>query len=105
MGLVVMAGSGGVLLELVKDVTFCAPPVSPDKARDMLARLRAAKLLAGYRGGPALDREAVVAALVALGRVAVDLDDVVQSIDINPFVALPQGGMALDALIVLQRRP
>jgi acetate---CoA ligase (ADP-forming) len=105
MGLVVMAGSGGVLLELVKDVTFCAPPVSPAKARDMLARLRAAKLLAGYRGGPALDREAVVAALVALGRVAVDLDDVVQSIDINPFVALPQGGMALDALIVLQRRP
>jgi acetate---CoA ligase (ADP-forming) len=105
MGLVVMAGSGGVLLELVKDVTFCAPPVSPDKARDMLARLRAAKLLAGYRGAPALDQEAVVAALVALGRVAVDLDDVVQSIDINPFVALPQGGMALDALIVLQRRP
>ena len=41
---------------------------------------------------------------MALGRLAVDLADIVQSVDINPFVALPQGGMALDALIVLQQR-
>jgi hypothetical protein len=99
-----MAGSGGVLLELIRDVTFCAPPVSADKARDMLAHMRGAKLLRGYRGSPALDAEAVVAALVALGRLAVDLEEIVQSVDINPFVALPRGGMALDALIVLQRR-
>src|SRR5215475_3035952 len=104
MGLMVMAGSGGVLLELVKDVAFCAPPVTPEKARDMLARLRVAKLLAGYRGAPAYDVDAVVDALVALGRLTVDLADIVQSVDINPFVALPQGGMALDALIVLQQR-
>jgi acetate---CoA ligase (ADP-forming) len=60
-------------------------------------------LLRGYRGAPALDAEAVVAALVALGRLAIDLEDIVQSVDINPFVALPQGGLALDALIVLQK--
>jgi hypothetical protein len=70
----------------------------------MLAHMRSGRLLRGYRGAPALDAEAVVAALVALGRLAVDLEHVVQSVDINPFVALPQGGMALDALIVLQRR-
>ena len=104
MGLVVMAGSGGVLLELIKDVTFCAPPVSADKARDMLARMRGAKLLAGYRGAPSLDADALADALVALGRLAVELEDVVQAVDINPFVALPQGGLALDALIVLQRQ-
>jgi acetate---CoA ligase (ADP-forming) len=104
MGLVVMAGSGGVLLELVKDVTFCAPPVSADKARDMLARIRGAKLLAGYRGSAALDIDAVVKALIALGRLAVDLEDIVTSVDINPFVALPRGGLALDALVVLQQR-
>ena len=46
----------------------------------------------------------VVDALVALGRLAAELEDVVQSVDINPFVALPQGGLALDALIVLQRQ-
>jgi acyl-CoA synthetase (NDP forming) len=104
MGLVVMAGSGGVLLELVKDVTFCAPPVSADKAHDMLARIRGAKLLAGYRGSGALDIDAVVKALIALGRLAVDLEDIVTSVDINPFVALPRGGLALDALVVLQQR-
>jgi acyl-CoA synthetase (NDP forming) len=103
MGLVVMAGSGGVLLELIKDVNFCAPPVSRDKARDMLARMRGAKLLQGYRGGAGLDVEAVVDAIVALGRLAVDLEDVIQSVDVNPFVALPRGGLALDALIVLQQ--
>ena len=104
IGLVVMAGSGGVLLELVKDVAFGVPPVTCEKARDMLARTRASKLLVGYRGGAALDVDAVVDALVALGRLAVDLEDVVLSVDINPFVALPQGGCALDALIVLRRR-
>jgi acetyltransferase len=106
MGLVVMAGSGGVLLELTKDVAFCVPPVSLDKARDLLARTRAARLIEGYRGGPPLDGDAVAAALVGLGRLAVDLGDVVESIDVNPFVALPkgQGGLALDALVVLRRR-
>ena len=57
----------------------------------------------GYRGGASLDVEAVVDALVALGRLAIDLEDVIQSVDINPFVALPRGGLALDALIVLQQ--
>jgi hypothetical protein len=77
--------------------------VSRDKARDMLGSLRSAKLLHGYRGAPARDIEAVVDALVALGRLATDLEDVVESVDINPFVALTQGGLALDALIVLRR--
>ncbi len=105
MGLVVMAGSGGILLELVRDVAFCVPPISPDKARRMIARTRAGKLLNGYRGSGPLDSEAVVAALVGLGHLAADLKDVVESIDINPFVALPwgEGGLALDALVVLRR--
>jgi acetate---CoA ligase (ADP-forming) len=106
MGLVVMAGSGGVLLELVRDVAFCVPPVSPAKGRDLIARTRAGKLMAGYRGSGPLDLEAVVAALVGLGQLAADLGNAVESVDINPFVAMPpgQGGLALDALVVLRRR-
>ena len=104
MGLVVMAGSGGVLLELVRDVAFCIPPLSPAKAADLLARTRAGRLLEGYRGGAALDRDAVVAALVGLGHLALDLGDRLESLDVNPFVALPrrQGALALDALVVLR---
>ncbi|HZO44567.1 MAG TPA: acetate--CoA ligase family protein [Xanthobacteraceae bacterium] len=104
MGLIVMAGAGGVLLELMKDVAFCAPPVSRDKALDLLARTQAGRLIRGYRGSAARDEAAVVNALLGLGRLAVDLADVIESVDVNPFVALPQGGMALDALIVLHRR-
>ena len=100
MGLVVMAGSGGVLLELTKDVAFAVPPITRDKARAMIARTHAARLLAGYRGNKTLDADAVVDALVALGRIAEDLADVIQSVDINPFVVLPRGGIALDALFV-----
>jgi hypothetical protein len=100
MGLVVMAGSGGVLLELTKDVAFAAPPLTRDKARAMIERTHAARLLRGYRSSPVLDTDALVDALLALGRIAEDLSDVVQSIDVNPFVVLPRGGFALDALVV-----
>jgi acetyltransferase len=100
MGLVIMAGSGGVLLELTKDVAFAAPPMTRDKVRALIERTHAARLMRGYRSSPALDADAVVDALVALSRIAEDLADVVQSIDINPFVVLPRGGFALDALFV-----
>jgi hypothetical protein len=72
----------------------------------LLARTRVGKLMSGYRGSGPLDSEAVVAALVGLGNLAADMKDVIESIDINPFVALPlgQGGLALDALVVLRQR-
>ena len=103
VGLVVMAGMGGVWLELIKDVAFAIPPISAVKAADMLAHTHAGRLLQGYRGSPVLDQEAVVQALIALGRIAQDLGDVIQSIDVNPFVVLPQGkgALALDGLVIL----
>jgi acetyltransferase len=104
MGLIVMAGGGGVLLELAKDVAFCAPPVSREKALDLLDHTHAGRLLRGYRGSALRDLDAVVTALVGLGQLATDLPDIIESVDINPFVALPQGGLALDALIVLRRK-
>ena len=102
MGPVVMAGSGGVLLELVRDVAFAAPPVSAAKARDLIARTLADRLISGYRGAQALDREAFVEALVGLGRLATDLQDVIESVDVNPFLLKASGGMALDGLVVLR---
>src|SRR5262249_55530438 len=104
MGLIVMAGTGGILLELIKDVAFCAPPVGREKALDLLARTQAGRLITGYRGSAPRDLDAVINALGRLGRLAIDLEGVIESVDVNPFVALPQGGLALDALIVLKRR-
>ena len=99
-GVVVMAGSGGVLLELFKDVAFAAPPMTREKARDLISRTKAARLIEGYRGSAKLDLDAMADALVGLGRLAVDLGDVIESIDVNPFVLLKKGGAALDGLVV-----
>jgi acyl-CoA synthetase (NDP forming) len=102
MGLVIMAGPGGVLLELARDVAFVAPPVTIAKARDLFARTRAASIAKGFRGGVALDEGVFCEALVALGRLALDLSDVIESIDINPFLLTSKGGVAVDALVALR---
>ena len=67
MGLIVMAGGGGVLLEMVEDVAFASPPLDRAKARALLARTRVSRLIAGYRGSARCDLEAAIDALVALG--------------------------------------
>jgi acetyltransferase len=105
VGPVLMFGSGGVLLELTKDVSFGAVPLPPWQAKAMIERTSAGRLLKGYRGAPACDEAGVLAALSALGRLADDLHEEIESIDINPLVALPegQGAVALDALVVLRK--
>jgi acetyltransferase len=105
VGPVLMFGSGGVLLELTKDVSFGAVPLPPWQAKAMIERTTAGRLLKGYRGAPACDEASVLAALTALGRLTHDLGDQIESIDINPLVALPegQGAVALDALVVLRK--
>jgi len=104
VGPVVMFGSGGINLELHQDVAFGAVPLPLWQAKAMIERTTAGKLLKGYRGTPPGDEGSVLAALIALGRLAHDLGDQVESIDINPVVALSdgQGAVALDALVVLR---
>src|SRR5829696_2718654 len=104
IGSVVMFGTGGVLLELYKDVRFGAVPLPAWQAQEMIERTSAGALLKGYRGSPPRDEASVLSALISLGRLAHDLGDQIESIDINPFVALSagQGAVALDALVVLR---
>lgn len=104
MGPVVMFGTGGVWLELYKDVAFSGAPLDAARAQAMIAKTHADRLIEGYRGAPAADRRAVIDALVSLGRIADDLGDIIESIDINPFVALRDGngGYALDGLVVVR---
>jgi acetyltransferase len=102
VGYIVMIGSGGVRLELYKDIAFGAPPLSSEKAQSMLSRTKVSQLLAGYRAAPAHDRDALASAIVAMGQIAVELSDQIQSIDVNPLLVMPGTGgcMALDALVV-----
>ena len=66
----------------------------------MLDELNCRRILDGVRGGPALDVAAVATSLAALSQFAWAARDVVQEVDINPIFVLPQGAVAVDALIV-----
>ena len=59
-GPMLVVGAGGILVELVKDVAFRLLPVTPEDARAMIGELKVAKLLAGFRGKPAADVDALV---------------------------------------------
>ena len=66
-GPLIMVGLGGIFVEILADVSFRLCPIDPGDARAMLDELKGAALLAGARGRPALDRAAIVAALLAIG--------------------------------------
>jgi acetyltransferase len=101
VGPVILFGSGGVQLELHRDVAIAALPLDEKKAIALIDKTRAGKLIQGYRGGAALDRNAVVKALIGLSQLMIDAGPRIDSIDINPFLVRRHGGVALDALVVL----
>ena len=102
VGHVVMFGSGGIFLELYKDVAFSGIPISPDRAEGLIAGTQIGKILRGYRGGLGYDVEALRDAIVGLGRFVSEHGDKIDAVDVNPFLVLPegQGGFALDSLVV-----
>ena len=104
-GPVVMAGSGGVLAEILDDAAFRKAPIDHAEAKRMIAGLRGARVLEGARGRPRCDVDALAAAIAALSRFAAAHAVTVESVDVNPFVVLPEGegGLALDALIIERR--
>ena len=101
-GPVVMVGSGGVLAEVVDDVAFGKAPIDDAQAKRMIAGLSVARVLEGVRGRPRFDVDALATAVAALSRFAAAHADAIESVDVNPFVVLPEGegGLALDALII-----
>jgi acyl-CoA synthetase (NDP forming) len=103
-GPVVALGLGGVLTEVLKDVTYRVAPFDLETAREMIAELRGAALLDGYRGKPAADKEALAGALMAVSQMATALAPRLKEMDINPvFVrAAGKGVAAADALVVLK---
>ena len=100
-GPVVMFGLGGVLVEVLRDVTFRVPPFTARDAAAMLGEPRGAAMLRGVRGRPAADQAALVDVLMKMQRLAVDLASEVVELDINPLLAGPKGAVAADALVVL----
>ena len=103
-GPAVMFGLGGIFAEVLKDVSFRLAPVTPSVAREMIEEIAGYPVLAGARGRPRADVDALVDAIVRLSALAVDLKDRVAELDINPLFVFAEGRgvKAADALIKLK---
>jgi acetyltransferase len=103
-GPVVLCGFGGILVELLKDVTIGIPPLSREQVRDMIQRLRGFPVLGGLRGKPPADVDALCDAIVGVSRLAAALGDQLLGLDINPLIVLPKGDgvIAVDSLVEIQ---
>jgi acyl-CoA synthetase (NDP forming) len=99
-GPVVAFGLGGVLVEVLGDVTFRVPPFDRAEARRMVREVRGFPLLAGTRGRPKADLGALVDVIMRVQRLAVDHAGSIAELDLNPLLVGPSGAVALDALVV-----
>lgn len=103
VGPLVMLAAGGVLTEIYRDRSMRLAPVDLDTAREMIAEVKALQALAGYRGKPAGDLDALAQAIVALSGLALLPDLKVAEAEINPLIvrAAGAGVVAVDALVRL----
>lgn len=99
-GAVVLIGFGGVHAEVTGDVTFALPPFDAAHARRCVNRLKFRPLLDGVRGAPAVDMETFCLAAARFSAMVAKLADVIEEIDVNPVIALPDRVVAVDALVV-----
>jgi acetyl coenzyme A synthetase (ADP forming)-like protein len=99
-GPVMTFGIGGVLVEVLRDVTFRLAPTSPEDALEMVNGIRAAEVLRGVRGGAGVDRQALAAMIQAVSELVTDFPEITE-VDLNPVLATEDGATAVDARFVV----
>jgi acyl-CoA synthetase (NDP forming) len=101
-GPVVLFGLGGVFTEVIEDVSLRVAPLTRRDAREMIRQIRGFPVLDGARGRPRADLEALEELILTVSRMAMDLRERVQELDLNPVRVRPEGlgVVALDALVV-----
>ncbi|MEP6872926.1 MAG: acetate--CoA ligase family protein [Burkholderiales bacterium] len=106
-GPIAVFGVGGIFVEVLKDVVLRRCPFGPDVAEEMIRSIKGAPLLLGARGKPPVDIRALARMLSQLSAFAVAAGPRLQSIDLNPVLAMPedQGAYAVDAVIELAPSP
>jgi acetyltransferase len=104
LGPTLLCGSGGIMVEVYNDIALRRCPITQAEARAMLADVKGARVLHGFRGRPAADVEALTQVLVQVSHLAVQLDGRLAELDINPLLVLPagRGVKAVDALVVFK---
>src|SRR6201984_2665579 len=103
-GKLVAFGMGGVLVEVLKDITFRLAPATHDDALSMLDSIAAAEILKGVRGGAGVDRDSLAAMIVNVSQLVDDFPEITE-LDLNPVFPTPQSATAADVRVVLDFRP
>src|ERR671914_526825 len=103
-GPVVTFGIGGVLVEVMRDVTFRLAPTSRADALEMVDGIRAAEVLRGVRGRAGVDRYALAATIEAVSELVADFPQITE-VDLNPVLASEEGAVAVDARFVVSFEP
>lgn len=99
-GKIVAFGLGGVLVEVLKDVTFRLAPTSAAEARSMVDGIGAAAVLDGVRGAAPVDKDALAAVISGLSDLVTDFPEF-SEVDLNPVLAGPDGATAVDVRIII----
>ena len=105
LGPLVVAGFGGVLVELLRDSSVELAPINAGEAMRMLLRLKGCALFGGFRGAPAVDLARLADILVRVSEFAADQRSLIAELDINPIICSGSTMMAVDALIVRVSAP
>ncbi len=100
----VMFGLGGIFTEILKDVSFRLAPLEKRDALEMMAEIKAHKILDAIRGMDAVDRDVLSEMLINVGKIGTE-NDTIKEIDINPVIISGSRPIAVDALIVLEPAP
>jgi acyl-CoA synthetase (NDP forming) len=100
MGPLIVAGLGGVLVELMRDSALALAPITQGEARGLLERLKGRAALEGFRGAPAADMDRLADIIVRLSEFAADQRDLIAELDVNPIIIAGSEAVAVDALIV-----
>ncbi len=102
-GPVIMLGTGGVLIDILDDVTFRMLPVDREDVQEMIEELRGKMFLKGYRGNPPLNEEAFLETILNIGGLGLDVAGLYESMDFNPVLVTAESAIAVDAKIILPR--
>ena len=102
LGLVLTLGSGGILVEIMKDSATLLLPSSREDIKAALQQLRCSALFSGYRGRPAVDLQAAIESILSVQEYAINQVSTIKELDINPLIIRSEGNgaIAADALIV-----
>lgn len=97
-----MISAGGIFIEIMNDRAVSLMPVTPKEADDLLSSLKINKLIQGIRGRSIQDRAGLIKIIMALSQLALELQDYISEIDINPVIVNDSQSVAVDGLVLLK---